>query len=139
MSVDDYLCILLGAYGIFVMIRNVLVFRWRTKLLDGTLEGTRLYLRLPSYHSMLHNPRYWRMWTCAAWRKYAMDCVAKEAPLPVHRDEHGREPIDHDMLGKPIYEPLSYDRVSPVTDREEIARVRAEVAAAIQNRLDIAK
>jgi hypothetical protein len=131
MTIGDYLCTLLGAYGIFVMLRNPLVFRWRTKLLDGTLEGTRLYLRLPSYREMLHHPRYWGMWTCAAWRKYAMQRLANELPLPVHRDEHGRKPIDHDMFGNPIYEPLGYDQVTPVTDPAEIERVRKRVAALI--------
>jgi hypothetical protein len=45
--------------------------------------------------------------------------------------EAKRVPIDHDILGNPIYTPLDPAHCTPVTDPGEIAKARAEFAKAL--------
>lgn len=59
----------LMVWGAFVLIRNEFVYRVRIATLDlpSASDARRLYFALPSYSEMLHNPRYWLLWTQKHW------------------------------------------------------------------------
>lgn len=59
----------LMAWGAFGLIRNEFVYRVRFAILNlpSWSDAGRLYYALPSYSEMLHNPRYWLLWTKEHW------------------------------------------------------------------------
>ena len=55
------------AFGVFLLFRNERVYAVRCDFIDK--EDLR-YFALPTYRSMLLNPRFWLLWTTAHWRAW---------------------------------------------------------------------
>ena len=63
-----YFASFIGFYSILCLIRNQLVFNFRTSLIGLHWD---LLHSLPSYESMVANPKYWLLWTNGQWTEWA--------------------------------------------------------------------
>ena len=62
--------ILLWALAVFILLRNNMTYRVRTRILWSQPNGLEMHDRLPSYDRMVIHPAYWLKWTEADWREY---------------------------------------------------------------------
>jgi hypothetical protein len=71
MTMYDKLVIAICCVGVFLLVRNHVVYKIRMSFINDDELWQSAYRRLPSYDAMVMNPKHWLKWSKGHWIEYA--------------------------------------------------------------------
>lgn len=67
LSSIDWIILGLILWMALLLVRNFVTHKIRIHVIDSGYDWVKRYDKLPSYETMLFNPKYWGLWTTRKW------------------------------------------------------------------------